>query len=1388
MAISTNGTVIARLAGGLYNTVMSNATYLEVAAQDPSALANTLYSRDFAKSTDLAVATTLVANLGLSTVAGLDNWVAAQLTAAGSAKGAKIVSMLNDFAGMSADVTYGAAATAFNTKVDAALAASQKTGSVESKFEAAGTVASTAATFTLTTGMDKGAAFTGGAGNDTFNATVATIGTSDSLDGGAGTDTLIVDDTVAVTALPTTTSIEKVTVTSTGAVGGLPSSAGTAVATSAQQTLSIVRPTTTTGITTAVKVEINGTAYTATASSTSASDVSVKINDLIEAVLGDIAADGGSTVTLTSPIAGTPLPTITASAGTLAYTIGATGDIANAIVTGTNAGKQMVAFSTAYATGQSAFIASDTYTVTYNGVSYVVYPGIAGTPTTAATAIAGIINTAAGATIAASAGTSVTVTAPTAGTPLPLIFVKATGTGPAVTAVSVATPNVVALASKSSGSAVAAPTDATDYTVTAGGTAYVSAPKTTKLVVSGTGVQTSGGLDVTPTGTTSVGVSAGNGAITVVTKNPTTGEVINNPGTGQTATYGAGVYVSGGTQVKVTQNGATVTSGTTNASSSHYTNTVQVGVDPTAAKDVGTGVFAGAVKSPTSSLFFNAVGGLAGDPTGDVTINASNSYTTGAGKAAIAYGKTIAKVFTNGATTVSLTGVATGTVTDVKTTFVASSDTDAVGAVAGASTLATVNLTGISGTTTIKSDAISTVNVSDSTGSGAVTISNSGTTGVNAGAFNLNVGNSTVSVTNATTTSVNIGSTAATTKDTIDGTTPVLNSSTLTLDAAKATSLAFSNANALTLTGTAGLAKVATITGSGAGNLTIDASNTTNYAKLVTVDASAKTGKVTLTIPATPAAAGQAITTGSGADKVTLAGSIGSTTATAGGLVTTSIALGAGNDAVAKGTSGAVTSGASIDGGDGVDTVDASLVTIGNQAIFKNFERLDLRGATDSGSFDASVMTASTIDGIKLNGTLATAFTVTNLAGTTITADIAATTAAAVIANLATSTGTADVMNINFASSNTLSSGTPAITEKVTVSSGGLQTTGVETVNIASGGTYTNAVNFANQNQILNSLKLFTDASNATSSIVVTGAKEFTLGDLVITRDTTTTVVTAAPTQTADGIYQNKTLDNSSTVATASQTAGLKTIDASATSGGVNIWAGVSDALEGSFVQKYDGLTISGGSGSDFIRNSAKLGVTTGGAGNDWLIVDGLTGSADGGAGNDMLITNLAKVATLTGGEGKDTFDVSLATQGSTTTAAGTDAAVDSAADLLITTITDFEAGDTLMVGSTSLTSAVMVNGTAAVTASNAQSLFAAIDAALKATTATTGITADVGRDVSVWFTYGGNTYIAKEGANSSNTVRDGFSDADIVVKLTGINTLTAAASPTVATGLFGEA
>jgi len=200
MAISTNGTVLARVAGALYNTQMSNATYDEVSSivttsASLNALVNDLYSRDFASATDLSVATTLVSNLGLSSVAGLNSWVAAQLTAATAGKGAKVVELLNSFAQMSSDATYGAAATAFNAKVDAALTLSQTAGNTGGTFAAAATTVNNA-TFTLTTGLDTGSKFTGGAGDDTFtsvdtSSTSTTLTTGDSLVGGAGSDTLL---------------------------------------------------------------------------------------------------------------------------------------------------------------------------------------------------------------------------------------------------------------------------------------------------------------------------------------------------------------------------------------------------------------------------------------------------------------------------------------------------------------------------------------------------------------------------------------------------------------------------------------------------------------------------------------------------------------------------------------------------------------------------------------------------------------------------------------------------------------------------------------------------------------------------------------------------------------------------------------------------------------------------------------------------------------------------------------------------------------------------------------------------------------------------------------------------------------------------------------------
>ena len=195
MAISTNGAIITRLAGALYNEYLSNATYAEVKDKSASTVAAEWMAADFAGKTDAFVATKVLANLGLSSVAGLDNWVAAQLTAAGStaaAKGAKLVSMLNDFSQMTADATYGSYATAFNTRVDASLLKSQTTGAAGGNFTTSNVVALSTDPFVLTTGTDVAdtvsatrgtlnSTFKFTSGNDTINASIGTLGSADVL-------------------------------------------------------------------------------------------------------------------------------------------------------------------------------------------------------------------------------------------------------------------------------------------------------------------------------------------------------------------------------------------------------------------------------------------------------------------------------------------------------------------------------------------------------------------------------------------------------------------------------------------------------------------------------------------------------------------------------------------------------------------------------------------------------------------------------------------------------------------------------------------------------------------------------------------------------------------------------------------------------------------------------------------------------------------------------------------------------------------------------------------------------------------------------------------------------------------------------------------------------
>jgi hypothetical protein len=67
-------------------------------------------------------------------------------------------------------------------------------------------------TVPLTTDVDNGAAFTGGAGNDTFTGNSTTFTTGDQLDGGAGTDTLNLNATSATNGVVELTNAENVNI------------------------------------------------------------------------------------------------------------------------------------------------------------------------------------------------------------------------------------------------------------------------------------------------------------------------------------------------------------------------------------------------------------------------------------------------------------------------------------------------------------------------------------------------------------------------------------------------------------------------------------------------------------------------------------------------------------------------------------------------------------------------------------------------------------------------------------------------------------------------------------------------------------------------------------------------------------------------------------------------------------------------------------------------------------------------------------------------------------------------------------------------------------------------------------------------------------------------
>jgi len=223
----TNASQVQAFAGALFGVQVGSATMAQVNADilANGGLAKTLngyYSATF--SSTAAAAKAVATNLGLTGAALTEGtaYITSQLNAAAAdARGAVISNIVNMFGTYTADATFGAAATAWNTKVASAVAYTGANNVAIGTVNAAGS----GSIFQLTAGVDD---LPGTAGNDTFNAvtkdaTPAIGFTSlDKIDGGAGNDSLLLSFTGAVnttTAVATSVkNIETAAITAAGTV------------------------------------------------------------------------------------------------------------------------------------------------------------------------------------------------------------------------------------------------------------------------------------------------------------------------------------------------------------------------------------------------------------------------------------------------------------------------------------------------------------------------------------------------------------------------------------------------------------------------------------------------------------------------------------------------------------------------------------------------------------------------------------------------------------------------------------------------------------------------------------------------------------------------------------------------------------------------------------------------------------------------------------------------------------------------------------------------------------------------------------------------------------------------------------------------------------------
>ena len=828
-------------------------------------------------------------------------------------------------------------------------------------------------------------------------------------------------------AVPSVTvkNIENLALNSTGSVGVTATSQVTGV-TAVAQVRSITPTVVDTTGTSAITVGYGASSFTTSIldATITALEVNTLVTNALNALAGSVVAaivDGR--VVVTSPTAGTALPTITVVDGD------SDGEVtfAQADLTANVAGVTAIAATTAAAYDVSLFSGLSDINVSAAGAINV--KGATTAAITAATT-SGKVTVVGGSSQTATAKGGFDLSGSTGA-------ISVTDSAQGAVASSVLGGSTVSITSTSKaagattgtitvGSSTKAPTgdvtitssivEAKGTTNTAGGAIAVtggedvvitqSASKAVQSTALANGTITNAAVTVTGKATTkSVTVDSSAAVATVATRLAVAAEA-------ETTTAAFGALTAGET---IIVNGLTFTStGATTAAqaAAAFSNLTAGATNGPSTKGVYSGAFS------TEGWTSGAVGGTAAAPTVTFTGTTAAARTdladTGTAVAGIS-GFTVTNQGVTAVKAVGNTGVTANTVavTDAS---------DALGVAAGTITDVTAH-----NYTTLAVDSNALTNLTVLGGSGNITIGNA-LTGNTAKTLNLSVDG----VTGGTLDDADVYTTLNVATKYTGASTTVTGSTLANVTSTSIDDLNVSGDKVLTLTSTAGMSGLINVAVTGTAGLTGTFAATT----MKTIDTSGTTGKATITFDATKAT----YTGGAGVDAVT-------TSAIA---PTKAISLGAGDDSLTLASGTPAVTGA-ISGGDGTDTlvmVAADIVTADNDLAFSalvtGFEALTVTGGTGAQAINLTNMA------ITSNITVATGagtLTVNNIAngGTlTLTGDRAGDGVTLVNALFGAVAATADVINVTMGAADGFDGGT------VTAAN-------VETINLAALDLYTTA-------------------------------------------------------------------------------------------------------------------------------------------------------------------------------------------------------------------------------------------------------------------------------------------------------------------------------------------